>query len=210
MNTKTIRTMSGAAATPSLNAKETAVIVVDIQYEYYAHDGETQPKMVIPDGMAVLNNSKKIVEFARKNHMPVFFVGHVGPADGPLFQEGGRNSAFHDDLLPNQGEAVIMKATPSSFVGTDLDAQLKAAGIKQLIVIGLMSHMCISSTARDAVPLGYAVLIPDDATATRDLESWDGSVVDHKTLHRSALSGVADVFAEITLTDRLLKMPVTA
>ncbi len=202
-NAPTIRTMSGATATTQLSAKQTAVIVIDIQNEYFPGG-----KMPIPDGMKALQNSKRIVEFAHKNGMPVFFVRHLGAADGPLFAKDSRFAEFHKDLQPGKNDRVISKTTPSSFVGTDLQQQLDALGIKQLIVTGLMTHMCISSTARDAVPLGYSVIIPEDATATRDLATWDNKVVDHKILQQSALAAVADVFAEIKTTDAVLALPV--
>ncbi|MDF7648504.1 cysteine hydrolase [Pantoea sp. Acro-805] len=202
-NAPTIRTMSGATATTQLSAKQTAVIVIDIQNEYFPGG-----KMPIPDGLKALQNSKRILEFAHKNGMPVFFAQHLGAADGPLFAKGSRFAEFHKDLQPGKNDRVISKATPSSFVGTDLQQQLDALGIKQLIVTGLMTHMCVSSTARDAVPLGYSVIIPEDATATRDLATWDNKVVDHKILQQNALAAVADVFAEIKTTDAVLALPV--
>ncbi|MCU6357751.1 cysteine hydrolase family protein [Enterobacter quasiroggenkampii] len=208
MNTKTIRTMTGAKATPSLSASETALIVVDIQNEYYASK-DFRGQMVIPDGEKVLKNSQKLVSYAHQKGIPVYFIRHMGPKDGPLFAEGSVYAQFHKDLQPSAQDAIITKATPSSFVGTDLDAQLKKKGIKTVIVIGLMTHMCISSTARDAVPLGYSVIIPEDATATRDLDDDQGGVVDHKTLQRAALAGVADVFAEIMTTEDVIALPVT-
>lgn len=198
----TIRTMSGTQPTTHLEANETALLVIDIQNEYF------EGKMPIPDGLKALRNNQSLVNFAHQNKMPVFFVRHLGPADGPLFAEGSKFAEFHKDLQPGKDDRVVSKATPSSFVGTDLDKQLKQLGIKKLIVSGLMTHMCVSSTARDAVPLGYDVIIPEDATATRDLATWDNKVVDHATLQRAALAGVADVFAEITTTNDVLAMPV--
>ena len=199
----TIRTMSGAASTQSLDAKSTALLVIDFQNEYFFG------KMAIPEGKKALDNAKKLVGFAHQNNMPVYFVRHIGPANGPLFAQGSQQAEFHKDLQPAQIDTVITKATPSSFVGTDLDKQLKQHGIKKLIVTGLMTHMCVSSTARDAIPLGYEVIIPEDATATRDLEAWDNSVVDHKTLQKAALAGVADVFAEIATTQQVMALPVS-
>ena len=199
----TIRTMSGAAPTQSLEAKSTALLVIDFQNEYFFG------KMPIPDGKKALENAKKLVGFAHQNKMPVYFVRHLGPANGPLFAEGSKKAEFHKDLQPAQSDTVITKATPSSFVGTDLDKQLKQRGIKKLIVTGLMTHMCVSSTARDAVPLGYEVIIPEDATATRDLAAWDNSVVGYQTLQKAALAAVADVFAEISSTQRVLALPVS-
>ena len=198
----TIRTMSGAQATTSLVADETALIVIDFQNEYFSG------KMPIPDGMKALTHTQSLVKFAHQHKMPVFFVRHIGPANGPLFAQGSKFAEFHKDLQPAGNDRVITKETPSSFVGTDLDKQLKALGIKKIIVTGLMTHMCVSSTARDAVPLGYEVIIPEDATATRDLATWDNKIVDHATLQRAALAGLADVFAEIKTTKDVLELPV--
>ncbi|PKH25300.1 cysteine hydrolase [Enterobacterales bacterium CwR94] len=208
VNTKTIQQMAGATATTSLSASKTALIVVDIQNEYFEGKG-FKGKMVIPDGMQALNNSKKLVEYAHAKGMPVFFVRHLGPKDSPLFADGSVYAEFHKDLQPTSKDTIITKATPSSFVGTDLDAQLKKRGIEKVIVTGLMTHMCISSTARDAVPLGYSVIIPEDATATRDLNDWKNGVVDHNVLQRAALAGVADVFAEIRTTSDVMALPLT-
>ncbi|MGC4127260.1 cysteine hydrolase [Enterobacter cloacae subsp. cloacae] len=208
MNSKTIRAMTDATATSSLSASQTALIVVDIQNEYYAGK-DFRGQMVIPDGDKVLKNSQKLVNYAHQKGMQVYFVRHIAPKDSPLFAEGSVYAQFHKDLQPSAQDTIITKATPSSFVGTDLDAQLKKKGIKTVIVIGLMTHMCISSTARDAVPLGYSVIIPEDATATRDLDDGQGGVVDHKTLQRAALAGVADVFAEIMTTEDVIALPVT-
>ncbi|EGS1685210.1 isochorismatase family protein [Enterobacter cloacae] len=207
-NSKTIRAMTGATATSSLSAPQTALIVVDIQNEYYAGKN-FRGQMVIPDGDKVLKNSQKLVSYAHQKGMPVYFVRHIAPKDSPLFAEGSVYAKFHQDLQPSARDAIITKATPSAFVGTDLDSQLKKKGIKKVIVIGLMTHMCISSTARDAVPLGYNVIIPEDATATRDLDDGQGGVVDHKALQRAALAGVADVFAEIMTTKDVMALPVT-
>ncbi|WBF44223.1 cysteine hydrolase family protein [Serratia rubidaea] len=208
VNTKTIRAQSGAQPTTALSAGKTALIVIDIQNEYYAGKG-FRGKMVIPDGRAVLENSKKLVDFAHKHRMPVYFVRHVGAKEGPLFAAGSVYAEFHQELQPTAQDAVIEKATPSAFVGTDLDAQLKKQGVTTLLVAGLMTHMCVSSTARDAVPLGYSVLIAGDATATRDLDDGAGGVVDHRVLQRAALAGVADVFAEIHSTRDILSLPVS-
>ncbi|MCU6278576.1 cysteine hydrolase family protein [Enterobacter quasiroggenkampii] len=212
VNTKTIRAMSGATATTSLSASETALIVVDIQNEYYAGQN-FRGRMVIPDGENVLLNSKKLVNYAHQKGMPVYFVRHITKNDSQqndtaLFAENSVFAQFHKDLQPTAQDSIITKETPSSFVGTDLDAQLKKKGIKKIVVAGLMTHMCISSTARDAVPLGYSVIIPEDATGTRDLDDGKGGVVDHNTLQRAALAGVADVFAEIMTTDQVMALKI--
>jgi len=198
----TIRTMSGAPASVFLPAGATALIVIDFQNEYFTG------KMPIPDGTKALKNTQKLVKFAHSHQMPVFFVRHENPSGSALFAKGTTFAEFHKDLQPSSKDRVITKATPSSFVGTDLEKQLKSLGIKKLIVTGLMTHMCVSSTARDAVPMGFEVIIPEDATATRDLDTWDNKKIDHATLQRAALAGVADVFAEIMTTQQVLTLPI--
>lgn len=129
-NSKTIRAMTGATATSSLSASQTALIVVDIQNEYYAGK-DFRGQMVIPDGDKVLKNSQKLVSYAHQKGMQVYFVRHIAPKDSPLFAEGSVYARFHQDLQPSARDAIITKATPSSFVGTDLDAQLKKKGSKR-------------------------------------------------------------------------------
>lgn len=99
------------------------LIVADIQNEYYAGQ-DFRGRMVIPDGAEVLLKSKTLVDYAHQKGMPLF-------AENSVFAQ------FHKDLQPTGQDIIITRETPSSFVGTDLDARLKQQGIKKLIVAGL-------------------------------------------------------------------------
>ncbi|MDU3888770.1 MAG: isochorismatase family protein, partial [Serratia liquefaciens] len=88
----TIRTLSGAQPTQSLSANATALLVIDYQNEYFIG------KMPIPDGVKALKNMQRLVSFAHQHKMPVFFVRHLGPANGSLFAEGSKFADFHPDL----------------------------------------------------------------------------------------------------------------
>lgn len=198
----TIRTMAGAARADQLDPNSTALIVIDFQNEYFTG------KMPIPDGMKALNNAKRLVAFADSNKIPVFHVQHVLPAGAPLFAEGSESVKFHAELQPQPGQEVVQKNTISVFPSTDLDAQLKAAGIKTLIVSGLMTHACVAGAARDAVPLGYEVIVSSDASATRDIEAAGIGAVKHGELHRGALMGIADTFGDVMTTDEIIALPL--
>ena len=93
------------------------------------------------------------------------------------------------------------------FPTTDIDAQLKAKGIKTLIVSGLMTHACVAGAARDAVPLGYDVIVANDACATRDVDGADGKTVPHGLLHQASLASLADTFADVQSTNAILALP---
>lgn len=202
MNHPTIRTLTGASATTQIDPSSTALIAIDFQNEYFSG------KMPIPDGAAAMREARRLIEMADKHKMPVFHAQHAAPADSPIFAEGGRFFDIHPDIAPAAHHVVLKKPTPSAFAGTELEAQLKARGIKTLIITGLMTHMCVSATAFDAAPRGYHSIIASDACATRDLDQEDGGVLSHRDLHRAALRGVSDVVAEVRTTSELLALPV--
>ncbi|HJV87337.1 MAG TPA: cysteine hydrolase family protein [Noviherbaspirillum sp.] len=199
----TMRAISGAPATQTLVAKNTALIVIDFQLEYFEGG-----RLFIPDGAAAMSKAKRLVSFADAHDMPVFHVQHLGPANGPLFAKGGEKAAFHPGMTPGSQHVLVQKTTASSFASTDLHQQLQVRGIKTLIICGLMTHMCVSTTTRDARPLGYQVLVAGDACATRDIDAWDSGVVGHAELHRAALTALSDSFAEVLRTDAITALAV--
>ena len=92
---------------------------------------------------------------------------------------------------------MIVKAFPSAFVGTDLEARLRAAGVKNLVLAGFMTHMCVNSTARGAFNLGFNPTVVAAATATRALPTIEGSVLAADALQAASLAALADLFAVV-------------
>ncbi|MEM4989193.1 cysteine hydrolase family protein [Collimonas sp. H4R21] len=202
MHHPTIRAIAGATAPAKIEAASTALLVIDFQNEYFSG------KMPIPDGARALGNAQRLTAFADQAGIPVFHVQHVTPAGTPIFAEGGTTVQFHDGLQPAAHHTVLQKSSVSVFPTTDIDSRLKAAGIKTLIISGLMTHACVAGAARDAVPLGYQVLVAEDACATRDLDTADGAVLPHAALHRASLATIADTFGDIMTTAQILQLPV--
>lgn len=198
----TIRTMAGAVAPTKLDTAATALLVIDFQNEYFSG------RMPIPDGARALRNASRLIAMADQAGMPVFHVQHLSPAGAPVFAADSVNVQFHDELQPAAHHNVVQKTSVSVFPTSDIDQRLKAAGIKTLIISGLMTHACVAGAARDAVPLGYEVIVADDACATRDLDSADGSVLPHALLHRAALASIADTFGALLTTEQLLQLPL--
>ena len=79
----------------------------------------------------------------------------------------------------------------------------KQLGRTQLVIAGFMTHMCVSSTARAAVDLGYKATVAADAAATRDLPDPMGGVIAADALHRAALAELADRFAVVATVDQI-------
>nr|WP_223960932.1 isochorismatase family protein [Burkholderia diffusa] len=200
--TPTIRAMSGATPIDHLDPKTTALVVIDFQKEYFSG------KMPIPDGKQAMANTQKLIRFADAAKMPVFQVRHVAPAGSAVFAIDGDTVKFQPGMEPRAHDKVVQKSTVSVFASTDLDKQLKAANIKTIIVAGLMTHACVAGAARDAVPLGYQVVVASDASATRSIKRANGATIDSGTLHRAALTEIEDTFGDVLTTSEITKLPL--
>jgi nicotinamidase-related amidase len=193
----TIRAMAGAAPRTRLPSGATALLVIDFQNEYFSG------RMPIPHGPQALEQARRLLQWADAGHIPVFHIQHVAPEGAPLFALGGDTVAFHPHLQPRPGDAVVQKRSVSAFVGTDLAQQLGALGITTLVICGLMTHACVAGAARDAVPLGFEVVVAADAVATRTITRSDGQSVEAEALHQSALAEIEDVFGDVLPTARI-------
>ena len=184
-----LRQLSGLPAAPS-RLSESALILVDAQNTY--RTGVMQLSGVEP----ALDACASLLARARALKVPVIHIQHdAGP--GTPYDIRAEIGAIADKVAPVEGEPVVVKNYPNSFLNTDLDARLKALGVKSLVVVGFMTHMCINSTGRGAFNLGYAVTVPANATATRSLAGPDGSTVPAAVLQAAALAALGDLFAVV-------------
>lgn len=198
----TIRAMLGAKPIDHLDPKRTALIVIDFQNEYFTG------RMPIPDGKRAMENAKQLIAFADAAKIPVYQIQHVAPAGSAVFAKDGASVAFVPAMAPRAHDTVLQKTSVSVFASTDIDKQLKARGIDTLVIAGLMTHACVAGAARDAVPLGYTVVVASDATATRDITRIDGSHVSSDVLHRAALAEIEDTFGDVMTTDAIRRLPL--
>ncbi|MDP4023201.1 cysteine hydrolase family protein [Methylobacterium sp. NEAU 140] len=187
---KTLRNLSGLSPEPA-GLTGSALVLIDLQNTY--REGVMRLSGVEP----AIAEAAALLARARTAGTPVFHVRHdAGP--GSPYDVRAAIGQISDEVAPRDGEAVITKAYPSSFVGTDLEARLKAAGVTDLILAGFMTHMCVNSTARSAFSLGFRPTVVAAATATRDLPAPDGSVVPAAQLQAASLAALADLFAVVT------------
>ena len=184
---KTLLEMAGAQPRPAPLASA-ALVVIDAQREYL--DGALPLGGIEP----ALERLALLLGKARAAGTPVIHIAHKGRA-GSLFDRDGAGGQIVDQARPLDGEPVIEKPLPNSFAKTDLEAQLRATGRPNLILAGFMTHMCVSSTARAALDLGFPVTIAADAAATRALPDGQGGEISAEALHRAELAALGDRFA---------------
>ena len=145
---------------------------------------------------AAVGEIEVLLKRARAAGAPVIHVQHKGKPGGAFDLDDERGRIMRE-LAPECAEPVVQKPLPNAFAQTDFAEKLEAAGRKQLIVTGFMTHMCVSSTARAALDHGYRVTIPASTVATRDLPAPDGATMKAEDITRYALTELADRFAII-------------
>lgn len=181
---------------PSL--REAALIIIDAQEEYRSG------ALPLTGVEAALTQVAALLDAAREAGGRVYHIVHKGSA-GEVFDPaaGGR---IMTEVAPAEGEPVIEKAEPSAFTGTDLAERLREAGIKSIVLAGFMTHLCISSTARAGMELGFGVTVAADAAATRPLpDPLGGGDVSAQEIHRVALTALGDCFAGVVRTAAILQ-----
>jgi len=174
-----------------------AIIVVDLQNEYLPSG-----KLPLVGIDAAAANAAKVIEAARSAGDKVIHIRHESPADVPFFVPGTEGVEIIPAVAPAEGELVITKNYPNAFRETELKQTLDKEGIKDVVVVGAMSHMCIDATSRAAADLGYATTIVEDACATRDLE-FNGKTVPAAQVHAAYMSALAFAYGKVVATEDL-------
>lgn len=192
---KTLLALAGAPATPS-PLETAALVLIDAQREY------TDGALPLAGVEAAVAEAARLLGLARTTGVPVFHVVHHGKPGGALFNPEGPLSGIVAPLAPVDGETVVVKHLPNAFAGTDLDALIRATGRKELIIAGFQTHMCVSSTVRAALDLGWRTTVVDAACATRDLPDGAGGIVPAEVQHRASLAALADRFAVVVRSSR--------
>jgi len=185
----TLRALAGLPLEPAPLPAST-LILIDCQNTY------TYGVMELAGVQAALDEAAVLLDRARSAGIPVIHVQHDdGP--GSLYDVSGHSGAIVARVAPRDGEQVVVKNFPNSFVGTDLDARLKALEAENLIIAGFMTHMCVNSTARGAFNLGYSPTVVAAATATRALPGVAGQEVPAENVQAASLAALADLFAVV-------------
>lgn len=172
-----------------------ALIIIDIQNDYF--DGGANP---LTGSREASMNAKDMSANFRKRSLPVVHVRHLSMRPGStFFIPGSYGAEFHENTTPLAGEKVIEKHFPNSFRETDLLDYLRAEGITDLVICGMMTHMCVDATTRGAKDLGFSCTVIGDACATRTLEVG-GRKVAADDVQTAFLAALNYFYAEVTNT----------
>ena len=179
-------------------AADTALLVVDVQRGF---DDACWGRRNNP-GMET--RIAELLDAWRGAKRPVLHARHMSTLPASPLRPGQPGNELKAEVAPRPDEPIIEKRVNSCFIGTALDEHLRRSGIRGLVVTGLTTNHCVSTTARMAGNLGYAVWVVSDATATFDRTGPDGVLYPAELVHAMALSDLNGEFASVADTRALV------
>lgn len=145
-----------------------------------------------------------ILEKWRALGYPIFHIVHSSKDPESKLHASHPGFEMKDEIQPLANEPLVVKQVNSAFIGTDLQEQLDRQDIKELVMVGLTTNHCVSTTTRMAGNFGYDVRLISDATATFDRMGINGEKFDAETIHQTALASLNEEFADVISTNELL------
>jgi len=178
-----------------------ALLLIDLQNDYF--EGGT---MTLVNSDKASENAKRLLDKFRKENLPVIHIQHIATRpDATFFLSDTFGAEIHKNVQPTVDEKVIIKHFPNSFRETELLGYLKEKEITDLIICGMMTHMCIDATTRAAKDFEYNCTLVGDACTTRNLEI-NGEKVKATDVHNAFLAALNSTYAAVTTTREYLTL----
>jgi len=176
-----------------------ALLIIDIQNDYFP--GGAMELVGSPEAG---EQARRLLELFREKSKPVIHIQHIARHQGATFFLPDTHGAeIHTSVTPLVGETLFQKSHPNSFLETSLLEHLRENEITQLIIVGMMTHMCIDTTTRAASDLGFKCLLIHDACATKSL-TFGNVTVPAQHVQASYLAAIDGSFAKVLSTDDML------
>ncbi|MGO1058342.1 cysteine hydrolase family protein [Planococcus sp. FY231025] len=181
-----------------MNMEKTALVIVDVQK---AFADLSWGKRNNPEAEA---NILKILQAWREQDACVIHIQHQSDNPNSLFFPEKESYGIIEPLQPIGDEPVFAKKVNSAFIGTDLEGFLRLRGLMEIVIVGLTTPHCISTTTRMSGNLGFKTCLVSDATAAFELTGPDGRRYDAEIIHDVTLAALHGEFAEVITTKGLL------
>ena len=175
-----------------------ALLLIDIQ------EGFNDPFWGKRNNLDAEENAASLLALWRDLAWPIIHVQHLSLQSGSPLAKGAPGVAFRSVTKPMTGEKVFQKSVNSAFIGTGLEEHLRAAGVEKLVIVGLTTDHCVSTTTRMAGNLGFDVTLVSDATATFDRAGHDGSHHSAEEIHQIHLASLHEEFCTVRTTQEVI------
>jgi nicotinamidase-related amidase len=178
--------------------ERTALIVIDVQ------QGFNEPRWGTRNNPGAEANIARLLAAFRAAGRTVIHVQHDSASPGGAFRPGTAGHRVKPEAAPLAGERIYRKSVNSAFIGTTLERDLRQAQVEGLVITGLTTNHCVSTTTRMAGNFGFVTFIVEDATATFERMGINGAMRPAEEVHLAALSDLAEEFASVVRTDEVI------
>jgi nicotinamidase-related amidase len=177
---------------------DAALLLIDIQ------QGLDEPRYGARNNPGFERNITALLEAWRRAGRPVIHVQHMSVEPRSPLRPGLPGNAFKPEAMPGPGEPVFQKTVNSAFIGTSLEAHLRDRHIGSVVIVGMTTDQCVSTSARMASNLGFATIVVSDGTATFPRTGPDGDTHTAEEMHSVELASLHEEFATIRRTAEVL------
>jgi nicotinamidase-related amidase len=180
-------------------SNKAALIIIDVQ------KGFDHPKWGERNNLHAEQNIERLLQAWRASQRPVFHVQHLSMSPNSPLNPNSSGSEIKDNVKPKGSEPVIQKSVNSAFMGTNLEQLLRDNQIKTLVITGLTTPHCVSTTTRMAGNFGFDTYLVSDATAAFEIVGHNGRRYSAEEIHETALATLHEEFATLVETETVLK-----
>jgi nicotinamidase-related amidase len=178
-----------------------ALILVDIQQDYFPQGG-----MELVGSIEASREAKRLLTFFRKENLLIVHIQHISTRkDVTFFLPETEGINFHENVSPVASERIIEKHFPNCFRDTDLSEYLEHRGVRELVICGMMSHMCIDATVRAAFDKGYSCFVAHNACATKNLV-FGGIDIPAECVHGAFMTALSAVYGTVQSAEEIIGM----
>ncbi len=179
--------------------QDPVLLVIDVQQAF------DNPKWGQRNNPAAEKKIAELLSAWRAKRFPVIHVRHLNPKPESLFNENSVGFQVKPEAEPMAGEAILYKNVNSAFIGTDLESRLRSLGAVSLVIVGITTDHCVSTTTRMAGNFGFETYLVSDATATFERTGHDGRHYSAEEMHDTALASLHEEFAKVVSTAQALE-----
>jgi nicotinamidase-related amidase len=179
---------------------KTALLIIDIQNDYFPGG-----KYPLVNPLEAAQKAYMVLQCFREHSGYHIHIQHISKKpDATFFISGDRGTDIHDSVAHFEGEPIVYKHEPNSFLNTNLLELLRSWEIERVVITGMMTHMCVDATARAASDLGFQVIVAEDACATRDLKYGD-TTIPAEHVHKAFLAALKS-YGRVMKADHIIAL----
>ena len=189
---------------PDLDLDRAVLLPVDMQRAF------DEPQWPRRWNKAVDSNGSALLAGWREAGRPIIHVKHDSVTPGSILAPDHPGNAFRPGFEPLAGEPIVAKSVNSAFIGTDLDLRLKRLGARHVVVFGISTDMCVSTTVRTGANMGWDMIIVPEACDCFDLPDGRGGIIPAEQIHSAHIATLAFEFARVATVEALIGLRAAA